>query len=57
MQYQLVAHMAAGLEALVARELQALGYKTRNENGKVFFLKATKPPLPKPTCGCALPIG
>lgn len=37
MQYQLVAHMAAGLEALVARELQDLGYQTRNENGKVFF--------------------
>ncbi len=37
MQYQLVAHMAAGLEALVARELKDLGYETRSENGKVYF--------------------
>lgn len=37
MQYQLVAHMAAGLEALTARELKQLGFETRTENGKVFF--------------------
>lgn len=37
MTYQLMATMAAGLEALTAKELQALGFDTRTENGKVFF--------------------
>lgn len=37
MQYQLMATMAAGLEALTAHELQDLGFKTQTENGKVFF--------------------
>lgn len=37
MQYHLMATMAAGLEALTARELQDLGYQTRTENGKVYF--------------------
>lgn len=37
MTYQLMATMAAGLEALTAKELQHLGYETRTEDGKVFF--------------------
>ena len=37
MTYQLVATMAAGLEALTAKELQDLGFETRTENGKVYF--------------------
>ncbi|MCG4282727.1 THUMP domain-containing class I SAM-dependent RNA methyltransferase [Lacticaseibacillus saniviri] len=37
MTYQLVATMAAGLEALTAKELQQMGYQTRTENGKVYF--------------------
>ncbi|KRM72667.1 THUMP domain-containing class I SAM-dependent RNA methyltransferase [Lacticaseibacillus brantae] len=37
MKYQLVATMAAGLEAVTAKELQQLGYTTQTENGKVYF--------------------
>ncbi|WP_125703403.1 THUMP domain-containing class I SAM-dependent RNA methyltransferase [Lacticaseibacillus daqingensis] len=37
MQHQLMATMAAGLEALTARELQHLGFDTTTENGKVYF--------------------
>lgn len=37
MKYQLVATMAAGFESVTARELQDMGYKTRTENGKVYF--------------------
>ncbi|WP_179395432.1 THUMP domain-containing class I SAM-dependent RNA methyltransferase [Lacticaseibacillus absianus] len=37
MQHKLMATMAAGLEALTARELQALGFETTTDNGKVFF--------------------
>lgn len=37
MKFQLVATMAAGLEAVTARELKDMGYKTRTENGRVFF--------------------
>lgn len=29
--------MGAGFESVVAKELQSLGYKTKNENGRVFF--------------------
>ncbi|KOS69019.1 RNA methyltransferase [Lysinibacillus contaminans] len=36
-QYKLVATSAMGLEALVAQEVQALGYETTVENGKVYF--------------------
>lgn len=36
-QYQLYTTMGAGFESVVAKELQALGYKTRTENGRVFF--------------------
>ncbi|TSI09078.1 class I SAM-dependent RNA methyltransferase [Lysinibacillus sp. BW-2-10] len=35
--YQLVATSAMGLEAIVAQEVQDLGYETRVENGKVYF--------------------
>lgn len=35
--FQLVATAAMGLEAIVAEEVQALGYETRVENGKVYF--------------------
>ncbi|GAA3636394.1 class I SAM-dependent RNA methyltransferase [Lactobacillus hamsteri] len=35
--YQLYATMGAGFESVVAKELQSLGYKTTNENGRVFF--------------------
>ncbi|WP_431807809.1 THUMP domain-containing class I SAM-dependent RNA methyltransferase [Lysinibacillus sphaericus] len=35
--YKLVATAAMGLEAIVAQEVQALGYKTTVENGKVYF--------------------
>lgn len=35
--YQLVATAAAGIEALVGKELRALGYECQVENGKVFF--------------------
>lgn len=37
MQYKLLATMASGLEALTAREVQALGYEERTDNGKVYF--------------------
>ncbi|BAN74483.1 MULTISPECIES: THUMP domain-containing class I SAM-dependent RNA methyltransferase [Lacticaseibacillus] len=37
MTYQLVATMAAGLEAVTTKELKALGIETRTENGKVYF--------------------
>lgn len=36
-QYKLVATSAMGLEAIVAQEVQALGYETTVENGKVYF--------------------
>lgn len=35
--FQLVATSAMGLEAIVAQEVQDLGYETRVENGKVYF--------------------
>ena len=35
--YQLYTTMGVGFESVVAKELQALGYKTRTENGRVFF--------------------
>lgn len=35
--YKLVATAAMGLEAIVAQEVQALGYTTTVENGKVYF--------------------
>lgn len=35
--YKLVATSAMGLEAIVAQEVQALGYDTTVENGKVYF--------------------
>ncbi|MEK5333286.1 MULTISPECIES: THUMP domain-containing class I SAM-dependent RNA methyltransferase [unclassified Lysinibacillus] len=35
--YKLVATAAMGLEAIVAQEVQALGYETTVENGKVYF--------------------
>lgn len=36
-EYQLYATMGAGFESVVAKELQKMGYKTRTENGRVFF--------------------
>ncbi|MEG0449032.1 MAG: class I SAM-dependent RNA methyltransferase [Lysinibacillus sp.] len=36
-QYKLVATAAMGLESIVAQEVQALGYETTVENGKVYF--------------------
>lgn len=36
-QYQLIATAAAGIEALVGKELRRLGYDTRVENGRVRF--------------------
>lgn len=35
--YKLYATMGAGFESVVAKELQHLGYKTKTENGRVFF--------------------
>lgn len=35
--FKLYATMGAGFESVVAKELQALGYKTTTENGRVFF--------------------
>ena len=35
--FQLVATAAMGLEGIVADEVQALGYETRVDNGKVYF--------------------
>ncbi|MFJ5764066.1 class I SAM-dependent RNA methyltransferase [Lysinibacillus sp. NPDC093210] len=35
--YKLVATAAMGLEAIVAQEVQALGYETTVENGKIYF--------------------
>ncbi|MBA1393817.1 class I SAM-dependent RNA methyltransferase, partial [Lactobacillus sp. XV13L] len=35
--YQLYTTMGAGFESIVAKELQALGYETRTENGRVFY--------------------
>lgn len=42
--YQLLAVCPMGLEAVVAKEIQELGYDTTVENGRIF-LKATKLPL------------
>lgn len=36
-QYQLIATAAAGIEAIVGKELRRLGYNTRVENGRVRF--------------------
>ncbi|HEK9685095.1 TPA: class I SAM-dependent RNA methyltransferase, partial [Streptococcus equi subsp. equi] len=36
-QFTLVATAAAGLEAVVGKELRALGFDCRVDNGKVFF--------------------
>lgn len=44
---QLVATAAMGLEAIVAREIRALGYETQVENGKVRF---TASPAAIPRC-------
>ncbi len=35
--YDLYATMGTGFEAVVAKELQNLGYNTTTENGRVFF--------------------
>ena len=35
--FKLFATMGAGFESVVAKELNQLGYKTHNENGRVFF--------------------
>lgn len=35
--YKLVATAAAGIEALVGKELRNLGYDVQVENGKAFF--------------------
>lgn len=37
MQYKLLATMASGFEAVTAKELQKMGYETKNENGRVYF--------------------
>ena len=36
-EYQLIATAAAGIEAIVGKELRRLGYDTRVENGRVRF--------------------
>ncbi|MBF0713504.1 class I SAM-dependent RNA methyltransferase [Gemella sp. GH3] len=38
MQYKLVATTPMGLESIVAKEVQELGYETKVENGRVYFL-------------------
>lgn len=35
--YSLIATVAAGIEALTARELKSFGYKTQTENGLIKF--------------------
>ena len=35
--YQLLAVCPMGLEAVVAKEIQELGYDTQVENGRIFF--------------------
>ena len=35
--YQLLAVCPMGLEAIVAKEIQELGYNTQVENGRIFF--------------------
>ena len=35
--YQLLATSPMGLESIVAREVQELGYETKVENGRVLF--------------------
>ena len=35
--YKLVATAAAGIEALVGKELRNMGYEVQVENGKAFF--------------------
>lgn len=35
--FQLLAVCPMGLEAVVAREIQELGYETNVENGRIFF--------------------
>lgn len=37
MQYRLVATTPMGLESIVAKEVQELGYETKVENGRVYF--------------------
>lgn len=35
--YQLLAVCPMGLESIVAKEVQELGYETRIENGRIYF--------------------
>ena len=35
--FQLLAVCPMGLEAVVAKEIQELGYETQVENGRIFF--------------------
>ncbi|GAF35443.1 predicted N6-adenine-specific DNA methylase [Lentilactobacillus farraginis DSM 18382 = JCM 14108] len=38
MKFKLIATCAAGIEALVGKELRDLGYETQVENGRVRFV-------------------
>ena len=48
--YQLIATAAMGLEALVAKEVRALGYECEVENGKVIYTVMNMR-LPAAICG------
>ena len=37
MKFNLVATTPMGIEAIVAKEVQDLGYETKIENGKVYY--------------------
>jgi putative N6-adenine-specific DNA methylase len=49
--YQLIATAAMGLEALVAKEVRALGYECEVENGKVIY-SGDETAMPAAICGC-----
>ena len=48
--FQLLAVCPMGLESIVAKEIQELGYETQVENGRIF-LKVTKMPSSNVTYG------
>ena len=50
--FQLLAVCPMGLEAVVAREIQELGYETNVENGRIFFEGDTSA-IVKANYGCA----
>ena len=51
-QFELIATAAAGLEAVVGRELRDLGYDCQVENGRVRFQGDSSRQSLRPISGC-----